>query len=46
MSLIIINVVIIKRERALRIHSGGQWGKRLPQWTHTEASLPRERTTT
>ena len=32
-------VVIIKRERAIRICSGGVWGKGVPQWAHAKASL-------
>ena len=35
-------VVIIKRERAIRICSGRVWGKGVPQWAHAKASLPPE----
>ena len=35
-------VVIIKRERAIRICSGGVWGKGVPWWAHAKASLPPE----
>jgi hypothetical protein len=36
------SVVIIKRERAIRICSGRVWGKGVPQWAHAKASLPPE----
>jgi hypothetical protein len=41
-----ISVVIIKRERAMKICSGGVWGKGVPQPAHAEASLPPERLAT
>ena len=42
MMMIMIIVVIIKRERAIRICSGAVWGKGVPQRAHAEASLPPE----
>jgi hypothetical protein len=38
----ILIVVIIKRERAIRICSHRVWGKEVPQWDHAEASLSPE----
>jgi hypothetical protein len=35
-------VVIIKRERAIRICSGGVWGQGVPWRAHAEASLTPE----
>jgi hypothetical protein len=38
--------VIIKREIAIKIHSGGMWGKGVRQLAQAEASLPHERPAT
>jgi hypothetical protein len=37
-----IVIVIIKREKAMRICSGGVWGRGLPQRAQAKASLPPE----
>jgi hypothetical protein len=40
------NIVIIKRERAIRICSIWVWGKGVPLRAHAKASLPPERPAT